>query len=948
MAEGRSWVAAQLLEELRSSASEAPSVDDARWAHREAAVLLDAFDAATLDVPGRDVDDRERSRFLVEDCERVASRAGPMWRLHADVRAATVRRLGSPQRLLATVEGRPPDPQHVGRAMAEAYLRGDAPPLARQTLAQLHGTATAIEWLRGLDLGLPDGAEVRRQRSVAAVLDPLRTLLDGPFVGREAELRRIAEYVEVLPPGSRRSAGRRLLRQIFGLHERPPLVVRGPGGVGKSTLMARFVLDHAELDGQRRVPFAYLTFDRRDLDPHEPLTLLAEAIKQLAGMFPDVAPEATVLTELIRRTLRRQVSVKQQAGFEHASSKRAMTTLSLRDDQTLLSRYSGLVDTALGVGPRDHNRDTPLLWVLDTFEVVQRQGLTAVLSVWDFLDALQAVHPRLRVVFAGRAPLEGHRTDDLELGGFDADTALDFLRGHLDGVDVADGFLRAVAKRVRRNPLSLKLAAEVLRREGAAALREVTRQRQVLRALDAEVVQGILYRRILDHLEDEELRRIASPGLVMRRITPEVIREVLAAACRLGDVSDERAWDLYQRLATEASLVTSTGDALVHRADVRAVMLPLLRRDDPATVDRIHRRAIAFYRARPDFTDRAEELYHRLALGQATSTLDRYWMPDAAPLLEPAMDELPASSRAYLAEKLGLTVDTETLAQADAAAWTRQVRRIAREHLDGGRPDAALEVLRARRPEAAGAEIVALEAEALALLGRMDEARAVVRAGLEGPFEAEDLRGYVALLLLGARLAEDVERYEEVEALAVEAQSAARSADDRSLALSADVARLRLCRRTGSDPELEAELHEEVAEAAARLTVRERSRNPSLVRDLAAEVGDAVPDLLLDAMGVHGLDLSGDAGRVFDEVLTDEELADLLTFLGVPAPGGETITAGAGSQVLEEQSDALAKYARSAFASPKHAGHWTEALMRAYQTTVDAPAFVAHREGSTR
>ncbi|MFD0428168.1 hypothetical protein ACFQ60_08405 [Streptomyces zhihengii] len=51
------------------------------------------------------------------------------------------------------------------------------------------------------------------------------------------------------------------------------------------------------------LPFAYLSFDRADLLPQQPLTLLAEAARQLGLLHPELAPAAAELGAAVRLTL---------------------------------------------------------------------------------------------------------------------------------------------------------------------------------------------------------------------------------------------------------------------------------------------------------------------------------------------------------------------------------------------------------------------------------------------------------------------------------------------------------------------------------------------------------------------------------------------------------------------------------------------------------------------
>jgi len=150
-------------------------------------------------------------------------------------------------------------------------------------------------------------------------------------------------------------------------------------------------------------------------------------------------------------------------------------------------------------------------------------------------------------------------------------------------------------------PLSLKLAAtllakdpDALRADGGSAFGTT-----LMHASD-EALQGQLYGRVLDHIADERVRRLAHPGLVLRRITPEVILEVLDGPCELGLTTMAEAHALFDALRRETSLVTvdDTDEALVHRSDLRRVMLKLLGASEPALVERIRRAAIAILPSR--------------------------------------------------------------------------------------------------------------------------------------------------------------------------------------------------------------------------------------------------------------------------------------------------------------------------------------------------------------
>src|SRR5262249_23886237 len=118
------------------------------------------------------------------------------------------------------------------------------------------------------------------------------------FRGRVAEQQILRDYVGVLPPGSVFEGWKRRIRKILSFHEKPPQLIHGPGGIGKSTLVAKFILDHAELDEAARFPFVYLDFDRPGLRAERPETLLFEAVRQLAVQYPG---SADLLNETLDR-----------------------------------------------------------------------------------------------------------------------------------------------------------------------------------------------------------------------------------------------------------------------------------------------------------------------------------------------------------------------------------------------------------------------------------------------------------------------------------------------------------------------------------------------------------------------------------------------------------------------------------------------------------------------
>src|SRR6185295_5382988 len=83
-------------------------------------------------------------------------------------------------------------------------------------------------------------------------------------------------------------------------------------------------------------------------------------------------------------------------------------------------------------------------------------------------------------------------------------------------------------------PLSLKLVAALASKEESAGADLLAGQNglSVLMMSD-ELIQGQLFGRILNNIANEQVRRVASPGLVLRRVNPGLILEVLNGPCQL-------------------------------------------------------------------------------------------------------------------------------------------------------------------------------------------------------------------------------------------------------------------------------------------------------------------------------------------------------------------------------------------------------------------------------
>lgn len=882
-------VAADRLAELGPAPAtpEAAPASRTERAYLEAAAVLVSFDPAAV----RPVDaapDPDAKAALLRVCEPGYGPTGRQeWHLPERLRRETLAGLGTPDAFARALEANAHCAHGAVQDALSWYLTGAQAPLEAHSLRELFATAHVLDLLGDLAPrlapGLPSKERLQERIDREQLLDPMRRLVGDCFRGRADVLARLADYVGVLPPSTPGEAIRRHLRQtrrVLSFAERPPLLIWGPGGVGKSTVLSKFVLSHVEGGGHDsgpRLPFAYIDCDRPGMTPREPLALLGEALRQLGVQFPEVAAEAAELrASWVARagaadlsalgTAVRETQTSGRAPGDPAGSVRLNTGPAERE-----AFYAAFAAVARRAAP-----DLPLLFALDTFETAQRYGPEVVADVWRFFEGLQAALPSLRLVVAGRAPVE-QRAETLLLPDFDAEAARGYLAALLGPELAADrGLVDDVARLAGGNPLTLRLAADIVHRHGIDDIRQAGRRHRLFAKISSEERQGYLYQRVLSHIPDPDVRTLARWGLVLRRLTPGVIRHVLAGPCGVDVPDDARADELFAACTREVSLVTVTPDgALQHRSDVRRRLLPLLALDSPDEVRAIHASAIAYYSSLEDLADRAEELYHRLCLGEEADVLGERWQPGVEPLLAGSLEELPPGSQVYLAARSGVTLPQSVLSQVTPQEWERHAEVQMSRLIELGRFTEAIEVFDHRPAGPVSSALLVLEAKAREGAGELAGARqAVGRAARRSTGEG-NLQGVLEMTHAHARLAARAGDLEGARTMLAEAAELAEGLRDRVMQIRIVLAEFEIDRRgeaptsvgssrtviggaggagsagTGGGGTGDAErrlfgLLDEVP--AARL-----AQEPNLLVELAAVVGAKRPELVWEALRTAGL-----------------------------------------------------------------------------------------------
>jgi hypothetical protein len=437
------------------------------------------------------------------------------------------------------------------------------------------------------------------------------------------------------------------------------------------------VLEHIQA-AKNRFPFAYLDFDRTTISAGSPAELLAEMCIQVAAQFPQLSEQLYSV----------RARLAPQAG--------ARETIDETSDTPSLSRccyeFRIIVDEHLASFDSLIGAPLPFLLVLDTFELVQSNpgGLDQINSFVcnflapDFVGVKLDQWPRLRLVLSGRRPVpdflgatERWEVDALDRNGSTAMLmALAENQGCPLGRRLAARLVDAVARSIGPaqkgvRPLRLHLVAQALQaRPDVSAdamvdelIGELARQDS---ALQRQLVDGILIRRILGHVGDRRVRDLSDPGLVIRHIDPDIIRDVIApatptpAASLTGGVGYPLAvgeeYEIFEAFRHQVTLIEDHQTSVRHIQDVRREMMPLIRAHRPELFAELHRRAYRYFFARSaDPRAAAEAIYHGLWSGAPIEELERLWNADPRPdpRLDPDEFALDAGVHAYVRARIG-------------------------------------------------------------------------------------------------------------------------------------------------------------------------------------------------------------------------------------------------------------------------------------------------------
>ncbi|WP_217602378.1 ATP-binding protein [Chitinophaga sp. GbtcB8] len=702
--------------------------DQLLWAYLQAAAVLHCFACDSLQ-PLNSTVTHPHPRVLLYDY--VVPAAGGLseglFTLKPATRQEALRKFTSRTAMQAALQANPDRLITDVQKLWENYLStGTIPPPEKMGYKQLNCLCQVLTWLGGMDDSLPSQADVLQLLHRKSVLASFEHLVISNFTGRKKELRTLNQHIG--------NASTSIL-DWFSSKKKPILAIHGPGGIGKSALVGRLLWENFQGDNKKKIPFAYLAFDQPNLRIETPFTILVEVAAQLALQLPELAAVFIQFNDVVRDYRDGQGAINNRGDI---SATRTIRLNAYRSaDETLYSEFASLLD----IISKQNNPKSPLpvLIVLDTFEEVQYRDRESLSAFWRMLGIIQREFSLLSIIIAGRTPIA-----DL---GIDKDVLQELPLERLDQADsitllnalgVTDGTVaKAVAGQVGGNPLSLRLAANLITSDtgaaGTSGIKNLSTSNWMFFRLDEQIIQGQLYKRILDHIHNEEVRKLAHPGMVLRITSPEIILYVLAPVCKIAIESITEAEALFEALKREHALVTM-GDAgtLVYRPEIRQSMIRLLKQDKYAEVRTLHNAAIAFYIGQETIEARAEEMYHRLALGENSyHELDQRWIKGIEQSIASNLEEYPDHVKVWLASRMALEVPRDIYANADIMDWERNITRKIKRALKELQFKWALELLGERKDRSEQSPLFALEAKVYMLIENNQRAWEVLEQGVE-------------------------------------------------------------------------------------------------------------------------------------------------------------------------------------------------------------------------
>jgi hypothetical protein len=529
----------------------------------------------------------EKTRLLTQLSKNSTQRydEGVQWQLNKDRRTEVLRSLLKSNQLDGFLNRVLPTTDKTGVVMRDLLSNKVNLDISLADESQLLPLYKALELVSDVDIQKPEIREIG-DRIEGLNFSRQYDSLTKDFVGRTDEVRILMEFLQ----GTGTGIG----------HERAAydsLVVTGVGGAGKSTLLGKFM---QQVISERLATVCVLDFDKPGVDPNDTNWLDREIIRQVGYQHVDLKEE---LNELISeaRGIRGSMSRNIKRSFNQSESIRGY--------------HSSIEQMSYLIGTQEHEVGHRLLLLLDTLEEVTQRRLLPKLLEWLERMRYSLQEMKLFVIFSGRLYEEADTILTrigspirLPIVEFDDVIAREFLQKlEVREIDITRIINR---RKIALRPLELRLIAQILKDNKDLDLDEIENEAG---QAGKDLFVGVIYRRVLKRIREENARDLAFPGLVLRYLTVPVILDVLVPTLNL-QLDQAEAEEALRALASYGWLAYETAQGEVyHTKDLRRAMLKLMISQDPAKAKEIHKKSIEVF-SRPGSENYFEVLYHKLML----------------------------------------------------------------------------------------------------------------------------------------------------------------------------------------------------------------------------------------------------------------------------------------------------------------------------------------------
>jgi hypothetical protein len=550
---------------------------------------------------------------LAAECTVETYQGTVRWLLSPAARNTALRRLIDSNRLTHVLDGPLPPTDSFGDVLRMLLREGANLNLEQLDREQLQNLIAAMEATNESGLSQPSLFDVRQRLVRKEFLSEYDVLLARGFVGRKQELAKLYEFLSSGNDPSHAATW-------------TSLVLTGLGGSGKSTLLAKFARDVAK---DKLATVVILDFDRPGIDARDFYWMEQEISRQVGHQYPGSS-------EFLRS---RRSEERRHRGEYRDSVRQSSADVS----EEARSSRSIIFDVA-NVLTSENATDRPFLLVLDTYEQIEDQDLSAAVFDWLYdLSSYLQIKTALKVIFSGRLYdsnlqllQQQSQSTTVEVKELDPEDAQQLL--------LQNGIPAPTAKRLVRSgvlplrPLELTLLARItidLEKTIDELENEINEGGDAARQLFA----GLVYRRVLRRLQDPTAQRLAYPGLVLRYVTVELIRDVLGPALDMPPFDDAGAKQAFDALASANWLVSLDGDKVWHRSDLRRSTLKAMLSAERDNAKKISDHAIKYFEAKSDVASQAEAVYHRLLWVDDPEEGDRFQLAE----LKRANDHIKAN-----------------------------------------------------------------------------------------------------------------------------------------------------------------------------------------------------------------------------------------------------------------------------------------------------------------